>query len=77
MYNVPIIDVIATGKNIKKLMVETGTSISQVQEVVGFRYPTTIYKWIRGDGLPSIDNLVILADILGMKIDDIVVTRRV
>ena len=35
-----------------------------------------IYRWQRGDALPSIDNLVILADLFGVQIDDIIVTVK-
>jgi hypothetical protein len=41
--------------------------------VFGFATPQAIYKWIHGTSLPTIDNLVILAAILGVTMDDIVV----
>ncbi len=71
---VPIIDMEATGENIKQLREIQGISVRQIQEVLGFTNPQAIYKWQRGDNLPSIDNLVILASLLGTSIDDIIVT---
>lgn len=71
---VPIIDMEATGENIKQLREMQGVSVRQIQEVLGFTNPQAIYKWQRGDNLPSIDNLVILASLLGTSIDDIIVT---
>ena len=44
-----------------------------MQAVFGFATPQAIYKWIHGTSLPTIDNLVILAAILGVTMDDIVV----
>ena len=44
------------------------------QIIFGFTNPQTIYKWQNGDCVPSIDNLVILAAVLGVTIDEILVT---
>lgn len=43
-------------------------------EVFGFVTPQAIYKWQHGTALPTIDNLVVLAAILQVRIDDILVT---
>ena len=40
---------------------------------MGFTNPQAIYKWQNGCCLPSIDNLVILAAVLGTTVDDILV----
>ncbi|MEE1164604.1 MAG: helix-turn-helix transcriptional regulator [Lachnospiraceae bacterium] len=50
-----------------------GFSVKDMQAVFGFATPQAIYKWIHGTSLPTIDNLVILAAILGVTMDDIVV----
>ena len=71
---VPVIDLIATGQNIKNLRVAAGISVRDLQEILGFTNPQAIYKWQNGDSLPSIDNLVILAAVLGVTIDEILVT---
>ena len=41
-----------------------------------FRFctPQAIYKWQQGVALPTIDNLVVLAAILQVRLDDILVT---
>lgn len=38
--------------------------------------PQAIYKWQQGLALPTIDNLVALAALLGVTIDDIIVTDK-
>ena len=48
-------------------------TVSDLQAVLGFNTPQAIFKWIRGDSLPSVDNLVILASVFGVKVDDILV----
>ena len=70
---IPFVDVIATGQNINRLRLAAGMSVKDLQMVFGFATPQAIYKWIHGTALPSIDNLVILAKILNVTMDDIVI----
>ena len=39
--------------------------------------PQAIYKWQHGETIPSVDNLIILADVLGVYMDEIIVWKRV
>ena len=72
---VPVIDLRATGQNIKNLRVAAGISVRDLQAVLGFTNPQAIYKWQNGDCMPSIDNLVILAAVLGVTVDQILVVE--
>ena len=72
---VPVIDLIATGQNIKNLRVAAGISVRDLQAILGFTNPQAIYKWQNGDCMPSIDNLVILAAVLGVTVDQILVVE--
>jgi len=72
---VPVIDLAATGQNIKSLRVAAGISVRDLQTILGFTNPQAIYKWQNGDSLPSIDNLVILAAVLGVTVDEILVVE--
>ena len=69
---IPFVDTVATGRNIDRLRVEAGLSVRDMQTVFGFATPQAIYRWIRGASLPTIDNLVILAAMLGVTMDEIV-----
>ena len=64
---------VRTGQNINRLRRLAGVSVRDLQDVFGFATPQAIYKWQQGVALPTIDNLVILAAVLGVKIDDILV----
>ena len=55
---VPTINMTATGANIKALIKTKGLKITDVQNILGFNIPQAIFKWIRGDAMPSIDNMV-------------------
>ena len=73
MFTVPNINLAATGQNINRLRIAAGFSVKELQEVFGFTTPQAIYKWIHGTSMPTIDNLVILAAVLGVTMDEIVV----
>lgn len=70
---VPYINMIATGENINRMRMEAGFSVREMQAVFGFATPQAIYKWIHGTAMPTIDNLVILAAVLGVTMDEIIV----
>ena len=70
---IPFVNTVATGQNIDRLRIEAGLSVRDMQMVFGFATPQAIYKWIHGTAMPTIDNMVILASVFGVKIDDILV----
>ncbi len=70
----PTIDLTMTGVNIVRLRTAAGLSVRDLQTAFGFRSPQAIYKWQNGTALPTVDNLVILAAMLHVRIDDILVT---
>ena len=74
MVNLPTIDMTATGQNINRLRKQAGLSVKDLQDIFGFATPQAIYKWQQGVALPTIDNLVVLAAILQVRMDDILVT---
>lgn len=74
MFTIPTIDMVQTGKNITRLRELAGMSVRQLQEIFGFATPQAIYKWQHGTALPTIDNMIVLASVFGVKIDDIVIT---
>ena len=69
----PTINMAATGANIKALLKARNLKVADVQNTCGFNTPQAIFKWMRGDAMPSIDNLVILSHILGVTIDQIII----
>lgn len=73
MFTIPTINMVATGRNITRLRETAGFSVRDLQEVFGFATPQAIYKWQHGTAMPTIDNLVVLAAVFGVTMDDIVV----
>ena len=73
MHRYPVIDLAATGRNIERLRRQAGLSVRALQETFGFSTPQAIYKWQRGQTLPTLDNMTVLARSLGVSIEDILV----
>ena len=63
----------ATGRNITMLRQAAGLTVRDLQTIFGFATPQAIYKWQHGTAMPTIDNLVVLAMIFGVTMDDIIV----
>ena len=70
----PVIDPVATGRNILRLRIERGLSVRDLQTYFGFAEPQAIYKWQKGQSLPSVDNLYALSALLGVPMDEILVS---
>ena len=75
--DLPTIDMIQTGKNINRLRKQANLSVKDLRNIFGFATPQAIYKWQQGAALPSIDNLVVLAAVLQVSLDDILVVNTV
>ena len=70
----PTIDLMRTGANILRLRKAAGLTVHDLQMVFGFNSPQAIYKWQNGAALPTVDNLIVLAALLHVRIDDILIT---
>lgn len=70
----PVIDPEATGANIVRLRRERGLSVRDLQRYFGFEEPQAIYKWQRGQSLPSVDNLYALSVLLDVPMNEILVS---
>jgi transcriptional regulator with XRE-family HTH domain len=73
MLTMPAIDMVATGRNIAKMRQNVGLTVKDLQIFFGFATPQAIYKWQHGTAMPTIDNLVALAMIFGVTMDEIIV----
>lgn len=73
MCTIPVIDMAATGQNIVRMRQAAGLTVKDLQTIFGFSTPQAIYKWQRGTAMPALDNLVVLAAVFGVTVDDILV----
>lgn len=72
----PAIDLAATGQNIEKLRQTTGLTVRELQNIFGFSSPQAIYKWQRGESMPTIDNLIILSAVFNVEIGKIIIYSK-
>lgn len=76
MVMIPTIDMVKTGQNIQRLRQNVGLSVKDLQDIFGFPTPQAIYKWQHGVTMPTIDNLIVLAVVFQVRIDDILITNQ-
>lgn len=76
MFTMPTIDMMATGRNITQLREKAGMTVKDLQNIFGFATPQAIYKWQHGTAMPTIDNMVVLAMVFGVTIDEILVVEN-
>lgn len=69
----PVINMEATGENIRTLRVKNGYSVRGLQKELGLATAQAVYKWQQGATLPDISNLVALAHLFHVRIEDILV----
>lgn len=73
MCSIPTIDMVKTGQNITRLRQKAGLSVKDLQDIFSFATPQAIYKWQQGATIPTVDNLVVLAAVFNVHVDDILV----
>ena len=72
----PTLDMEKTGQNIKRLRKQAKLSVRDLQKLLSFAAPQSVYYWERGERIPSIDTLLALATIFNTTLEDILVIRK-
>lgn len=67
----PTLNLKETGNRIKALRVNSGYSVEEIAEYMGFSSPQAVYKWEWGKSLPTVDNLFALSKLFGVAIERI------
>ena len=73
MITMPTINMTATGQNITRLRKDAGLTVKDLADIFGFTTPQAVYKWQHGVAMPTLDNLVVLAAVFGVPMDEILV----
>ena len=76
MNQIPAVDMAATGANIIRLRTDRNMTVKDLQTIFGFTTPQAIYNWQQGKDLPTVDNLVILASVFQVSMDDIIAISK-
>lgn len=71
----PTIDLLATGKRINMLRKERKISVGKMKEYLGFNNATSIYRWLRGESLPTLENMYAISLLFETCINEIIVKK--
>lgn len=72
----PMIDTVQTGKRIEEFMKRQGLTPRDIQEYLSLTCVQTVYRWLKGINVPSVDNLYALSQLFHVSIDDMIVGNR-
>lgn len=77
-FSIPTIDVPATSQNLKNLREKNNITVAQIQKLLGMENPQSIYTWENPEKkyLPRIDNLITLAKLYKVTLDEIIIIKE-
>lgn len=72
----PLINKQETGINLRRIMDRRGVTAKDVQKYLGLGCVQSVYRWIDGINMPTIDNLYALSELFQLPIDALVCGNR-
>ena len=72
----PTIDRYETGKRIKNLMDANNYSVKDIKEYLNLACVQSVYHWLDGKSLPTVDNFYALSVLFNVSVDSIICGNR-
>lgn len=72
----PVIDKKKTGINLRLIMDERDFTVKDVQKYLGLGSVQSVYHWLNGISLPTVDNLYALSYLFQVPVDDLLCGNR-
>lgn len=72
----PVIDKKRTAERINFFMRCNRIKPTDIQKYLGLACVQTVYRWLDGTNIPSIDNLYALSQLFGVMVDDMLAGNR-
>ena len=72
----PNIDMQRTGIRLKELIQKRGYCVTDIQEYLHLSCPQPVYRWFKGTILPSVDHLLMLSELLGVHMEELLVKKQ-
>lgn len=69
---IPLINKRETGVNLRRIMDKRGITPKDVQEYLGLGCVQSVYRWIDGVNMPTLDNLYALSELFQIPMDEMV-----
>lgn len=73
---IPVINKKETGLKLRKIMDEKDFSVKDVQRYLGLGSVQSVYHWLNGISMPTIDNLYALSELFQVPIDEMICGNR-
>lgn len=74
---IPLIDKKQTGINLRRIMDECGFTVKDIQQYLELGSIQSVYHWLNGISMPTVDNLYALSYLFQVPVDDMLRgTRR-
>ena len=70
------IDKTKTGQQIRLLMEKRGVTVKDVRDALSLACVQSVYHWLDGQSMPTLDNLYALSDLLKVPMDMLVCGNR-
>ena len=70
------IDKVKTGQQIRLLMEKRGVTVRDVKNALSLACVQSVYHWLDGQSMPTLDNLYALSDLLKVPMDMLVYGNR-
>ena len=70
------IDKVRTGQQIRLLMEKRGVTVRDVKNALSLACVQSVYHWLDGQSMPTLDNLYALSDLLKVPMDMLVYGNR-
>ena len=67
------IDQIKTGAKIKAMLRAAGYEVKDIQKYLHLSCPQSIYRWFKGNILPSVEHLCALSKLLDVHMEDLLI----
>jgi len=72
-FSYPVINMVKTGKRIESARKAAGYSVKDLQDAIVLESVQAIYKWQRGESLPTVDNLLVLSHLFRVPMESLLV----
>lgn len=70
-----VIDMQKTGEHLKELCRQHGIAVSDIQKLLYLKCPQSIYRWFKGETLPTVDHLIVLAHRMKLPVEELIVLK--
>ena len=70
------IDMEQTGRILRQKIRQKGYSVKDIQKLLHLSCPQPVYRWFKGQILPSVDHLYVLSRVLSCHMEELLVEKR-